>query len=88
MRRNMYKLNEEFRAMTAEEIAKDVIETFDKFTMRDYEDILMHLSRYVDKDSEHYLRNPSVIVTTDDGEPLSILPDELAGFEEYLLDRM
>jgi hypothetical protein len=41
------------------------------------------LGRYVGKGSSYYISFPDTEVLTEDGEPLSELPDEPAGFQEY-----
>ncbi|MDN5348538.1 MAG: hypothetical protein PWP65_2103 [Clostridia bacterium] len=41
------------------------------------------LGQYVGRGSDYYVSFPDTEVLTEDGEPLSELPDEPAGFQEY-----
>ena len=47
------------------------------------EENLYLLGKYVGKD-DHFLSFPDAFVYTEDGEPLSELPDEPVAFQEYL----
>lgn len=49
----------------------------------DLEKGLSLLSQYLGEGSQYYVSFPDAEVTSEDGTPLSELPDEPAGFQEY-----
>ena len=50
----------------------------------DLEKGLALLGQYVGKGSSHFVSFPDADVLSEDGIPLSELPDEPAGFQEYV----